>query len=180
MSSESHYSTEDFSGSDYPDVPAGKYFNDDPKRSAQPCGCDPGSLDNFGRPYKCERHREFIATHSKSLIDDTRVVVKKLVVANKLPTDPAERKGIPLATGVLDYFPDALIEVARVSMRGNEQHNPGKPLHWDRTKSTDEADTLMRHFTERGTLDADGMRHSAKVAWRALALLQKEIEASKA
>ena len=34
----------------------------------------------------------------------------------------------------------------------------------------------MRHFVDRGTLDSDGVRHSAKVAWRALALLQKEIE----
>lgn len=34
----------------------------------------------------------------------------------------------------------------------------------------------MRHFVERGTLDTDGIRHSAKLAWRAMALLQKEIE----
>jgi hypothetical protein len=34
----------------------------------------------------------------------------------------------------------------------------------------------MRHFLERGTLDKDGIRHSAKVAWRALAILQLEIE----
>jgi hypothetical protein len=34
----------------------------------------------------------------------------------------------------------------------------------------------MRHFLERGTIDTDGVRHSAKVAWRALAMLQKEIE----
>ena len=65
-----------------------------------------------------------------------------------------------------------------MSKAGNEQHNPGKPLHWDRSKSGDEADALMRHFVERGTLDTDGIRHSAKVAWRALALLQKEIEAA--
>ncbi|HEY7680676.1 MAG TPA: hypothetical protein VIC04_09190, partial [Terriglobia bacterium] len=43
----------------------------------------------------------------------------------------------------------------------------------------DEADALLRHFIERGTLDTDGIRHSAKVAWRALALLQKEIEAER-
>jgi len=29
---------------------------------------------------------------------------------------------------------------------------------------------------ERGTIDIDGMRHSAKLAWRALALLQLELE----
>lgn len=94
--------------------------------------------------------------------------------------DAAKRKEYPMATGLLDYFPNALAEVAHVSYVGNQQHNPNAPLHWDRTKSTDEADALMRHFKERGTVDTDGTRHSAKVAWRALALLQKEIEAEEA
>lgn len=93
-----------------------------------------------------------------------------------LPTDAKTRKNMPIATGVLDYFPLALAAVAEVSRIGNEQHNPGQPLHWDRSKSTDEADCLIRHFIERGTFDTDGARHSAKTAWRALALLEKEIE----
>ena len=97
------------------------------------------------------------------------------------PLPPAlARKQRPVATGVLDYFPDAILEVSRVSFVGNEQHNPGSPLHWDRAKSTDEADALMRHMLQRGTRDTDGLRHTAKVAWRALALLQKEIEADRA
>jgi hypothetical protein len=79
---------------------------------------------------------------------------------------------------VIDYFPDALAEIALVSRTGNDQHNPGAPLHWDRSKSGDESDALIRHFLERGEFDTDGMRHSAKVAWRALALLQKELEAA--
>lgn len=93
-----------------------------------------------------------------------------------LPIDPAERKKIPLATGCLDYFSSALAEVAKVSHQGNEQHNPGQPLHWSRSKSADHADTILRHLTERGGFDVDGMRHSAKLAWRALALLQLELE----
>ena len=97
--------------------------------------------------------------------------------ATTLPTDGAERKRYPVASGVLDYFPDALVAISRVSWQGNEQHNPDQPLHWAREKSTDEADTLIRHFLQRGTLDTDGLRHTAKMAWRALALLQKEIEA---
>lgn len=96
-----------------------------------------------------------------------------------LPPGAAERKAIPVATGFMDYFPDAIAAVARLSKIGNDQHNPGTPLHWDRSKSTDEADTLMRHFLDRGTFDNDGVRHSVKVAWRAMALLQKEIEAAK-
>lgn len=97
-----------------------------------------------------------------------------------LTTDAKERKDTPIGTGVLDYFPDALAEVARVSRIGNEQHNPGQPLYWAKEKSTDEADALIRHFLERGTMDVDGTRHSAKVAWRALALLQRELDAEKA
>lgn len=97
--------------------------------------------------------------------------------ATTLPVDAKERKQYPVASGALDYFPDALVAIAHLSYRGNEQHNPGQPLHWDRSKSTDEADTMLRHFLQRGTLDSDGIRHSVKMAWRALALLQKEIEA---
>lgn len=96
-----------------------------------------------------------------------------------LPTDAKARKSVPIYSGVLRYFPDALAAVAECSWRGNEQHNPGQPLHWDRAKSTDEHDALVRHLMEAGTVDTDGIRHSAKVAWRALAALQKEIERSR-
>ncbi len=92
----------------------------------------------------------------------------------------AERKAHPICTGVLDYFPDALLEVAHVSKVGNDQHNPGEALHWAKEKSKDEADALVRHLLDRGTRDTDGTRHSAKVAWRALAMLQREIDAEKA
>lgn len=89
------------------------------------------------------------------------------------------RKQRPLVRGVLDYFPDALMEVAYCSFVGNEQHNPGEELHWAKEKSTDEADALLRHLAKRGTMDSDGVRHTAKVAWRALALLQRELDTEK-
>jgi len=82
-----------------------------------------------------------------------------------------------VASGALDYFPDAIVAISNLSYVGNQQHNPGQPLHWARNKSTDEADTMMRHFLQRGTVDTDGVRHSVKMAWRALALLQRELEA---
>jgi len=93
-----------------------------------------------------------------------------------LPTDKETRKNIPMCTGVLDYFPDAIAAVAFTSKVGNDQHNPGQPLHWAKEKSTDHADCILRHLVDRGTVDIDGVRHSAKLAWRALALLQTEIE----
>lgn len=82
-----------------------------------------------------------------------------------------------MATGVLDYFPAALAAVAELSRIGNDKHNPGQPLHWARDKSGDHADCIMRHLAERGGVDTDGMSHTVKVAWRALALLQEELEA---
>jgi hypothetical protein len=94
-----------------------------------------------------------------------------------LPDDAAARKRAPICTGLLDYFPAACAAVAELSLRGNEQHNPGMPLHWARNKSTDQPDTIVRHLIQRGTVDTDGVRHSTKVAWRALAMLQEEIEA---
>jgi hypothetical protein len=103
-----------------------------------------------------------------------------------LPTDSAERKGLPIVSGCLDYFPLALLEVARVSVSGNNQHNPGEPLHWARGKSMDQADTAVRHVMERDWKDADGQYHLAKdgddqyhlakAAWRILADLQIGLE----
>jgi len=97
-----------------------------------------------------------------------------------LPTDAKTRKNLPIARGVLDYFPDAIAAVADVSRIGNEQHNPGEPMHWAKEKSTDHADCIARHLIDRGKRDADGTRHSAKLAWRALALLQIELDAEQA
>ena len=87
-----------------------------------------------------------------------------------------DRKKMPVYNGVLMYFPDAIREVAKCSQAGNNQHHSDKPLHWDRSKSGDELDALTRHLLEVGTDDTDGVKHSAKVAWRALANLQKELE----
>lgn len=94
-----------------------------------------------------------------------------------LPVDPAERKKYPIATGVLDYFPSALLEVAKVSFIGNQQHNPGQPLHWARGKSGDQEDTVIRHFLERDGKDTDDTYHLAKACWRLLATLQLKLEA---
>ena len=94
-----------------------------------------------------------------------------------LPKDSAARKDLPLARGLLDYFPDALAAVAKLSRKGNDKHNPGGPLHWSREKSSDHADCIVRHLIERGTVDAeDGLLHDVKVAWRALAMCQLAIE----
>lgn len=111
---------------------------------------------------------------------DGRVSVKPCIdkAGEGLKGDAKTRKGLPIFSGVLMYFPDALVAIAECSRTGNDQHNPGKPLFWDRSKSGDELDALTRHLMEAGSVDTDGIRHSTKVAWRALANLQKELEKS--
>ena len=93
-----------------------------------------------------------------------------------LPDDPQSRKLVPLARGCLDYFPAALCAVASLSLKAQDQHHPGAELHWDRAKSADHADCIVRHLLSRGTTDTDGVPHSVKVAWRALAMAQEELE----
>ena len=92
------------------------------------------------------------------------------------PTDKAtDRKATPVFSGVLKYFPNALKEVSKCSQAGNNQHHPDKPLHWDMDKSKDEYDALTRHLIDHtiNPIDDDGMLHLTKVAWRALAGLER-------
>lgn len=95
-----------------------------------------------------------------------------------LPTDAKARKNIPLYSGVIAYFPDALVEVAKVSQIGNDQHNPGQPLHWAREKSTDHEDCIQRHTVDalKATSREERIAHLRARAWRALAALQLEAE----
>tara|TARA_R110000764_G_scaffold47116_1_gene105476 strand:+ start:2965 stop:3372 length:408 start_codon:yes stop_codon:yes gene_type:complete len=89
-----------------------------------------------------------------------------------------ERKDTPVFSGVLAYFPLAIKEVSKASKAGNDQHNPGTSLHWDRSKSGDELDALTRHLLDHSInpVDDDGVLHLTKVCWRAMAALQKELE----
>lgn len=89
------------------------------------------------------------------------------------------RKNTPVYSGFIKYFPRAMGEVTRVSKKGNDQHNPGQPLHWAKEKSTDHLDCIARHLTDhaKGALhDTDGQLHLAKVAWRAMAALEIYLE----
>jgi len=96
-----------------------------------------------------------------------------------LPTDDKARKALPLWTFMMAYFPDAWLAVANVAIAGNEQHNPGEPLHWAREKSKDQMNTAFRHMWDHGRgvqKDTDGQYHLAKAIWRLSAELQLMIE----
>lgn len=116
-----------------------------------------------------------------------------------LPTDYQGRKGFPLLTVLTAYFPDAVEALVELCKQGNVQHavdanavNPfkleGDRVSWDRSKSMEQTETLMRHLWdhERGRrgagnlVDADGQLHIVKVLWRAAAEAQLTIEALRA
>ena len=98
--------------------------------------------------------------------------------------DSKTRKGMPLFSGCLMYFPDALLAVAEHSRKGNDKHNPGQPLHWAKDKSSDHADCIARHLVDIGpnwdNIDPEfNSLHATALAWRALALLQTVLERQK-
>ena len=92
-------------------------------------------------------------------------------------SEAQKRKDTPVFSGVLKYFPNALKEVSKCSKAGNDQHHPDKPLHWDMDKSKDEYDALTRHLIDHtiNPMDTDGILHLTKVAWRALAGLERHL-----
>lgn len=98
-----------------------------------------------------------------------------------LPNDAKARKAVP-AGAVLDYFDSAWVEIAKALQDGNDQHNPGEPLHWSRGKSADHEHCIIRHFLQRGKLSISPtgavIRHSTYMAIRALMFLQEELEAA--
>lgn len=128
--------------------------------------------------YNCDNGCAYPGVLSPPLVpeaDPQRAVPEQPVRQRLIDADSATRKTFPMARGLIDYFPDALAAVAHVSYLGNEKHNPGEPMHHARGKSTDHADCILRHLVGRGGFDGD-IRESAALAWRALALLQEELE----
>jgi hypothetical protein len=101
-------------------------------------------------------------------------VEKQMSTKPILSTDSEERKNTPIYAGCVQYFPLALAAVARHSKRGNDKHNPGQPLHWDRTKSMDHLECIQRHLVDEGHYneELDEYEEACAIAWRALANLQ--------
>ena len=115
----------------------------------------------------------------------------------KLPLKDAERKALPIFTFLTQYFPDVIVELTKLCVAGNIQHedrdmitaqhrniqhNPELPpadIKWAREKSTDQLNTAFRHAFDRGTgthYDADGQPHLIKAIWRYMAQRQLDIE----
>tara|TARA_R110002074_G_scaffold15909_1_gene53849 strand:+ start:3784 stop:4206 length:423 start_codon:yes stop_codon:yes gene_type:complete len=107
----------------------------------------------------------------------SREKLKDIDVQSEDVSEAQKRKDTPVFSGVLKYFPNALKEISKCSKAGNDQHHPDKPLHWDMDKSKDEYDALTRHLIDHtiDPVDTDGILHLTKVAWRALAGLERHL-----
>ena len=129
----------------------------------------PADWDGLRKSYPAiegKPHNKWIGSAMK----EAHAYAEELETTSKLPTDAAERKAIPIYTGFINYFPLAIAAVSKVSLTGGLQHGQtSETLHWDRSKSGDEKDAMMRHI-----LDGDW----AQVAWRAMANLEKSLEES--
>ena len=114
----------------------------------------------------------------EKLLEITKTFNKELEFEEQKEEQKDDRKSMPVYSGVLTYFPDALKEVAKCSLAGQKQHNQGDKLYWDKNKSFDNEDALVRHLIDhsKNPVDEDGVLHLAKVAWRALASLQIYLE----
>ena len=114
----------------------------------------------------------------EKLLEITETFNRELERAEQKDEEKDDRKGMPVYSGVLTYFPDALKEVAKCSLAGQKQHNQGDKLYWDKNKSFDNEDALVRHLIDhsKNPVDEDGILHLAKVSWRALASLQIYLE----
>jgi hypothetical protein len=110
-----------------------------------------------------------------------------------LPKDDKLRKALPLFTFLTEYFPDAILELVKVSVAGNMQHNPGEPMRWARGKSMDQLNTAQRHMWDYATsgpyndepplppeilaaIGGEPPMHLANAAWRLLAQIQLDCE----
>jgi len=93
-----------------------------------------------------------------------------------------ERKERPVALGFLTYFPDAIMETSYHSFLANDKHNPNTPVHWDKSKSQDNLDSLVRHiidYQKGERYDDDGLKILTAISWRAMAFVQIELEKEK-
>ena len=111
----------------------------------------------------------------KYLLNKSTNTTREIVEGESREVIGIARKEQPVYSGVLKYFPNAVKYVSHVSKKGNDQHHADKPLHWDMDKSTDEPDALVRHLIDhsQNPMDDDGVLHLGKVAWRALAYLER-------
>ena len=99
-------------------------------------------------------------------------------------SDPCEKSKIPkpkaakppVHQGVLDMFPNALLEIAKASQFGAEKYGWE---NWGKIPTQEYKDALGRHLLEKGVNEESGLLHLTHVAWNALAVLELTMQENK-
>lgn len=87
-----------------------------------------------------------------------------------LPEDSSKRKEYPLYRGLFQLFPHALAAISHHTYINCRKHlgsdTPEGTIGWDKSKSPDELDAMLRHMLEEDWVST---------AWRALGNLEREL-----
>jgi hypothetical protein len=136
-----------------------------------------------------KKREEEIRKAAEEITEKNKGILQKLRDSDEpcmltLPTDSTARKGYPILSGCLKYFPAAIAGVSNTSKLGNDKHNPGQELHHSRSKSSDHGDCIVRHLIDTEDLLAAAARGDGRASkeailievnqmvWRALAYSQ--------
>jgi len=90
-----------------------------------------------------------------------------------LPTNDEERKRVKL-TAIFRLFPNACVALAQHIKAGADKYCGGE-LRWDRNKSPEELESLLRHVFEQ-VQNPTCVATAQAIAWRAMANLEKLTE----
>lgn len=95
-----------------------------------------------------------------------------------LPGAKLDKNKLNIYSLFIQYFPDAIKEVTKVSIYGANKYTP---FGWKKVTNgfTRYTDALLRHLLEetKETIDPEtNLLHAAQVAWNALARLQLLVE----
>ena len=126
-----------------------------------------------------EEEMERLHNHYRAYPGDIEVTIDNDAKGITITDKDKARKAI-MVYQILEFFPDAILEVGKVIAAGQSQHikDGGKPK-WDKTISNDHLGSLMRHLIDDAKgerVDVDNTLHLAKVVWRGLAEIQTRIE----
>lgn len=94
------------------------------------------------------------------------------------PEEDAERQDYPIGTFCIEFFPHALAELSKFSIKNQQKHNPDGPLGWARDKSIWNVNRIFRHCFDGWRAYLFGDREKAReeflsLAWRGLEGLER-------
>lgn len=125
----------------------------------------PYTVVSYDGDVMCFDEREIEPVEKKAAAQPQRII-----------PDDNNREDYPLYDVLFGYFPAAMLMLAKWAKVGNDQHNPGEPLHWSRDKSGDHTNKILRHLVDYDQKESNGFYEAVPLLWRAAALVQELYE----